>query len=137
MIWNIWPLWIMFSFIFIGIIIKINHFIFTYLSNSVLHKFAAFVTYGYDVVNAILLISSVYTLCASLLNLCCDFNIISFLNRQYLSLLNLSFPFITQFLFLYLFYFYDHHLLGHLHLKVRLASFHSFKVKCEMQWLFG
>ena len=26
--------------------------------------------------------------------------------------------------------------LGHLHLKIRSASFHSFKVKCGMRWIF-
>ena len=26
---------------------------------------------------------------------------------------------------------------GHLHLKVRSALFHRFKVKCEMWWIFG
>ena len=28
-------------------------------------------------------------------------------------------------------------LLCYLHLKVRSASFHSFKVKCGMRWIFG
>ena len=82
----------MFSFIFIGIIIKMNHFLCS--NNSVLHNFPALITQGYDVIlsnvcsllpssllSAILLISSVYTLCASLLDHCCDFNVISLFNK--------------------------------------------------------
>ena len=34
--------------------------------------------------SVILLISSVYSLCASLLNLCCGFSVIPFLNKQFL-----------------------------------------------------
>ena len=54
-----------------------------------LHVFPAFTPYGYDKIlikpcnllssllfNAILLISSVYALLASILNICCDFKII-------------------------------------------------------------
>ena len=79
----------MFYFIFISIIIKINNFIFTLLNSSVLHTLQALVPEVYDVIqskvcnllsssllSAILLISSVYTSCLSLLNLCCDFNTI-------------------------------------------------------------
>ena len=85
-------------FIFTCNIIKINHFIpDTLFSNSVLHTFPAFAPYGYDVIlwkvcnrlsslllNAILWISSVYTLCNLFLNLCCDFNIISLFSKQFL-----------------------------------------------------
>ena len=68
---------------------QINHFIFRYSTSFVLHTFPTLVPYGFDVIllkicsllsslllNAILLISSVYPLCASLLSLCCDFNMI-------------------------------------------------------------
>ena len=91
----------MFCFIFIDVIVKINHLYL--LSSSVLHTFQTLVPYGYDVISskicnllsslllsAILLVSSVYKLCASLLKLCCDFNIISFLNKQSLYSINPS-----------------------------------------------
>ena len=103
MIWNIQPFWIMFFFIFICIIIKINHFVFTYSSSSVLHTSPAFVLLKICnilsslLLSAILLISSVYTLCASLLNLRYDFNMMSLFNKQFLSSLNLSSRFITHF----------------------------------------
>ena len=71
----------MLLFIFISIIIKINHFIFNNSRNSVLHTFASLVPCGYNVflskvcnlllsllLSAILLISSEYTLCTSFLN---------------------------------------------------------------------
>ena len=87
----------MFSFVFICNIIKIDHFIFRYSSSSVLHTFPALAPYGYDVIpskvcnllpslllNAVLLISSVYTFCASLFNLCCDSDMISIFNKQLL-----------------------------------------------------
>ena len=87
----------MFYFVFICIIIKINNFIFRYSSSSVLHIFPTFVPYEYDVIlsnvcnhlsskllNAILSISSVYALCALLLNLCWDFNMISLFSKQFL-----------------------------------------------------
>ena len=94
MIWNIWLLWIMLCFVFICIIIKINH---SYLFNiSFSHTLKAFVSYGYVLIllnvcnllsslllSAILLISSVYTQCASISNFCCDFCMISFLNKQF------------------------------------------------------
>ena len=81
----------MLCFVFIGIIIKINNLYL--LSISRLHTgIEAFVTYGYVLIlskvcnllsllilSTILLTSFVYTQCASL---CCDFSMISFLNRQ-------------------------------------------------------
>ena len=86
----------MLCFIFIDIIIKINclHL----LSISLSHTLKAFVPYGYVVIlskvcnllsslqlSAILLISSVYTQCAPLLSLCCcDFSMVSILNKQFL-----------------------------------------------------
>ena len=96
----------MFCFIFISVIIKINHLylnildiileIFKYYY-FVLHIFPTLVPYRYDVilsrvcnllssllVSAILLIYSVYTLCASPLNLFFNFSIILFFNKQYL-----------------------------------------------------
>ena len=79
---------------------QINHIVFTfrYCSNSVLHTFPTFAPYRYDVIlskvccllssllNAVLLNSPVNVLCASLLNLCCDFNMILSSCRQFLYL---------------------------------------------------
>ena len=91
-------------YIFIPNIVKINHFIFRFckelhLVSSFLHTFPTFTKYGYDsilsktchlssslLLNAILLISSVNTLCASILNLCCDINMISSFCRHFYSL---------------------------------------------------
>ena len=94
MIWNIWSLWIMFCFISISVIIKINYL--CLLSISVLYTFPA--------LGAILLTSSVSTLCASLLNLSCDFNMISLFNKQSLWSLNLSI-FYDALLLLHTFYY--------------------------------
>ena len=81
----------MLCFIFISIIIKINHLYL--ISISLLYTLRAFIPYGYVLIpqkvcnllssillSAILLTCSVYTQCASLLNLCCQFSMISFLN---------------------------------------------------------
>ena len=100
----------MLCFIFISTIIRVNHFIFRCFGSSVLYTFPTLSPYGYDVIlskvfnllsalllSAILLISSVYTLCASFLNLFCDFNMISILSKQLLQPLNLSLRFITDF----------------------------------------
>ena len=97
----------MFCFIFICIILKINHLYL--LSISLSHTLKAFVPYGYVVIlsnvcnllsslllSAILLTCSVYILCTSLLNPCCDFNVILFSNKKFLKL-NLSLRFITHF----------------------------------------
>ena len=82
--WNIWPFWIRFCFIFISKIIKINNSIFRCSSSSVLLAFPTLIPYGYDLIlskscnilslllSAILLTSSAYTLCASLSNLYCN-----------------------------------------------------------------
>ena len=85
----------MFCCIFICIILKINHLYL--LSTSVLHTFPRLAPYRYDVILSKLcnllsslllsvsfLISSIYTLCAWLLNICCEFSIISLFNRQLL-----------------------------------------------------
>ena len=84
----------MLCFVFMSIIIKINHLYL--LSISLSHTLKVFVPYGYVVIlsfynllsslllSAILLTSLVYTLCVSLLNVCCDFSMISFLNNQFL-----------------------------------------------------
>ena len=88
----------MFCFIFISILIKVNHFILnTVFSNSILHTIPTLVPHGYDVIlsklcnllsslllSATLLISSVYTLCALLLNLYCNFKIIPLFNKRFL-----------------------------------------------------
>ena len=78
----------MFCFLFICLIIKLNNLYLDILANSILLTFLAFVSYEHDIIlskvymlsslllNAIL-IYSVYKLCASLLNLCGDFNLIS------------------------------------------------------------
>ena len=73
---------------------QISHFIFTHFSSSVLHTFTAFTPYGYDIIlskicdllsslllSAILLISLVYTLCDSLLILCCDSDMVSLFSK--------------------------------------------------------
>ena len=83
-----------FTLISVIIKIKINYHLYL-LSISILHTLKAFVPYGYVLIlskvcnllsslllRAILLTPSVYTQCASLLNLCCDFSMISFLNKQ-------------------------------------------------------
>ena len=84
MIWNILALLKhTCSFIFVSTIIKVNHLYL--LSISFSHTLKAFVPYGHVVIlskvgnllsslllSAILLICSVYTLYASLLNLRCD-----------------------------------------------------------------
>ena len=83
-----------FTLISVIIKIKINYHLYL-LSISILHTLKAFVPYGYVLIlskvcnplstlllSAILLTCSVYTQCASLLNLCCDFSMISFLNKQ-------------------------------------------------------
>ena len=115
----------MLCLIFISIIIKINHFLFTYSRNSVLHNLPAFVPCGYDVIlakfcnlflslllSAILLIP-VYTLCALLLNLCCGFNITSLFNKQSSYSLNLSLRFIIHFFVPFVFFCrYYHHSLS-------------------------
>ena len=85
----------MFCFIFISKTIKIKHLYF--INISLLHTLKAFVPYGYVLIlskvcnllsslllNAILLTSSVYTQCASLLNFCRHFSLISFLNKKFL-----------------------------------------------------
>ena len=85
----------MLCFILISTIIKINHLYL--LSISLAHTLKAFVPYGYVVIpskvcdlssslllSEILLIYSVYTQCASLSNLCCEYSVISFLNKQFL-----------------------------------------------------
>ena len=83
----------MLYFIFINIIIKINHL---YLfSISLLHNLKA--PHGYGLIlskvcnllsllilSAILLTSSVYTQCASFSNLSFAFSMVSFLNKQFL-----------------------------------------------------
>ena len=98
----------MFCFIFIGIVIKINHLYL--LSSSDLHTFPTLAPYGYDVLLSkvcslllSLLVSAIsvnffniYILCASLLNLFCGFNMISLFSNQFLSSLNFSIPFITH-----------------------------------------
>ena len=74
--------------------LKTNHLYL--LSTSVLHAFPTLAPYGYDVFQsnafrllsslllpAILLISSVYTYCASFLNVCCNFNMISLIHKQF------------------------------------------------------
>ena len=96
-----------FFFIFISIIIKINHLYL--LSISLSHTLKAFVPYGHVVIlskvrnilsslllSAILSISAGYTQCASLANLCCNFSMTLFLNKQFISL-NLSILFITPY----------------------------------------
>ena len=82
----------MFCFVFTCMIIKINHLYL--LSISLSHTLKAFVPYEYVAIlknicnllssslhSSILLISSLYAQCVSLLNVCCDFSMILFLNK--------------------------------------------------------
>ena len=87
----------MHSFIFINVVIKIDHLYIAklLLSISLSHTLKAFVLYGYVVTlsnvfnllssllfSAILLTPSVYTLWWSLLNLSYDFNMVLLLNDE-------------------------------------------------------
>ena len=100
----------MFCVTFICIIIKINHFKFRYSSTSDSHTFQTLIRYGYDTIlskvcnllsslllSVILLIYSVYTLSALILNIFCDFNMILLFSKQSLQSLSLSIRFITHF----------------------------------------
>ena len=85
----------MLCFIFVSIIIKINHlYLFSVL---LLHTLKAFVPDGYvDIlsnvyhllpsflISEILLTSAIYTQCPSLKYLCYDFSMFSLLNKQFL-----------------------------------------------------
>ena len=90
---NLWPIWVMFIYVFFCNIIKVNHFLYSFI--MLLHLISSFsltrsslVPYAYVSVesndciplssfelNAALLISSVKSLWISLLNLCCVFYI--------------------------------------------------------------
>ena len=126
----------MFRFAFISNIIKINHFIFRYSSSSVLHTFPTFAPYGYDIIlsnvykllsllllSAILVISSVPTLWASLLNLCCDFNIVSLFSKHFFVIFKLKYSFYYTVFVPLAFYHYCHHLLNKN--KVMVYWFHN------------
>ena len=96
MVRNLLPIWIMFCYVFFCNIIKAKHFfycfiILSHLISSFSFTRSFFVPYTYSFLvpsiesfyclplspfQAILLISSAKTLCLSLLNLCCVFNII-------------------------------------------------------------
>ena len=78
--------WLCSVLFFFSNIIKLNHFIFRHSSSSFLHIFPLLAPHVYNTIlwkvcnllsslllSAILLISSLYTLCASFLNFCCDF----------------------------------------------------------------
>ena len=106
MVRNLWSIWIMFFYVFFWNIIKVNHFL--YRCIMLLHLISSFsltrslvAPYAYVSIEsvdwillssfqliAILLISSVKTLCLSLLNLCCICNISSlfFVNSVRLSM---------------------------------------------------
>ena len=77
--------------------IKISY-VYLDILGAILHTFLTLAQYGYDVIlskvcnllsslllSAILIISSVYTLCASLLNLCGDFNMLSLFSKNFFS----------------------------------------------------
>ena len=100
---DLWHIWIMFLYVFFWKIIKVNHFLYHFI--ILLHLISSFsftrsflVPYAYVSVEsvdcillssfelkAILLISSVKTLCLSLLNLCCvfDINLMFFMNSLF------------------------------------------------------
>ena len=121
----------MFLCLFSSNIMKVNHFLylnfsFCMLINSALHTFSALVSYGYDVIpsslipscnllsslllSEVLLTFSMNTLRTSLLNLCCDLNILSWFFRQLLQSLNSILLFIIPFLFPLPSYQLSHHL---------------------------
>ena len=89
----------MLCFIFVSIFIKINHL--HLFSVLLLHTLKAFVWDEYvdmdmdilsnvyhllpsSLISEILLTSAIYTQCASLINLCYDFSMISVLNKQFI-----------------------------------------------------
>ena len=135
MIRNLWPIWIMFFYVFFCNIIKVNHFLYRFiillhlissfsLTRSLLFSYAYISIESIDCIllssfelKAILLISSVKTLCFSLLNLCCVFNIdLLFLMNFYHFFLSLSmFIFFLDILFYY-------------QVELLLNSFYNFQI---------
>ena len=111
MVRNLWPIWIMFFYVFFYNVVKVSHYLYHFI--VLLHLISSFsltgslrVPYAYVSIksidcilsssfelNAILLFSSVKTLCLSLLNLCCVFNIhlLFFMNSSWFFLTNISF----------------------------------------------
>ena len=118
MIRDLWSIRIMFLCFFFCSIIKVSHFLYRFiillhLISSLLLTKPLLVPYAYISIEsidcillssfklkAILLISSVETLCLSLLNFCCIFNIdlLFFINYLLFSLNNLIFLKITWFI---------------------------------------
>ena len=118
MIRNLWSIWIIFFGVFFCNIIKINNFLYRFI--ILLHSVSSYsitrtlpVPYTYVSIKsiacillslfelkAILLISSVKTLCLSLLNLCCICNISSlfFVNSVRLSMSILFFSYRAELL---------------------------------------
>ena len=108
MVWNMQPFWIIFCSVFRCNIIKLIIFYIIYLfylfRQFELNTFPTFVPYRYDFIpstlcnillslklNANLLTFSVNTLCASLLKLCYDLNILLIFFRQFLQSSNFAF----------------------------------------------
>ena len=88
-----------FYFIFIYIIIKINYFLCWYL-NIVAVLFCILSPHFHHkdmLLNAVLLTFSVNALCTSLLNLCCDLNVVLLFCRHFLKSSSLSLRFITHY----------------------------------------
>ena len=108
MVRNVWPICIVLFYVFFCNIIKAKHFVLFYHiitlnffflhTRSLLVRCAYVFTESIDCIllssfklKAILLISSLKTLCLSLLNLCCVFNIsLLFYTNSFLSSLRLS-----------------------------------------------
>ena len=117
MIRNLWPIWIIFFYVFLCNIIKVNNFLYCFI--ILLHLISSFpltrsllVPYAYVSIESIdyillspfelkeiLLISSLKILCLSLLNICCVFNI------DLLFLMNFFKTFYVNFIFILMVYF--------------------------------
>ena len=136
MITNLWPIWIMLFYVSFCNIIKVNQFLYcfivlSYISSSLSLSKSLLVRYAYVSLESIdcillllfelkgiLLISSVKTLCFSLLNLCCIFNI-----NLLLFIISLWFSLIYQ---CQSYFFLDN--LFYSQVKLLINSFHNFQI---------
>ena len=81
MVRNFWPIWIVLFYVFFCNIIKVKHFCVVLLYLVIPYAYVCIesidgILLSSFELKAILLITSVKTLCPSLLNLCCVLNII-------------------------------------------------------------
>ena len=143
MIRNLWPLWIMFFYVFFYKIIKVNTVLYRFI--ILLHIISYFllirpliVSYTYVSIEsidcillslfelkAILLISSVRTLCLSLLKLCCIFNIDLLFFINYL-ILPISILFFSRYFILFSSWVaYNLHSINYIY---NIHSFYNFQI---------